>query len=60
MLVLGNVEFSVVPKVALPKTNIAAKNRPFMAFPKKESKQLVSQPSIFRCYVSFREDMTWS
>ena len=35
----------------LPKTNIAPENRPSQ----KESSIPVFQPSIFRCYVSFRE-----
>ncbi len=40
---------SVASRYILPKTNIAPENRP------SQKVSLVFQPSIFRCYVSFRE-----
>ena len=36
-------------KSTLPKTNMAPENRP------SQKEGIVFQPSIFRCYVSFRE-----
>ena len=38
-------------RVTLPKTNVAPENRPSQ----KETSIPIFQPSIFRCYVSFRE-----
>ena len=45
------MELYLFVKVTPPKFNIAPENRP------GPNRKVVFQPSIFRCYVSFREGM---